>query len=115
MRRKNYKGRCEKRTLTKCQEVVRTYDEIQYAYADVLERNSDVKSYQCNVVLDGVESDVYTSDYVCVMTDGDLMVRECVQRERLQKPMTVRLLDISRTYWLRRGVTDWGIVIDEEK
>jgi len=115
MRRKNYKGRCEKRTLTKCQEVVRTYDEIQYAYADVLERNSDVKSYQCNVVLDGVESDVYTSDYVCVMTDGDLMVRECVQRERLQKPMTVRLLDISRIYWLRRGVTDWGIVIDEEK
>ena len=36
MRRKKYKGRYEKRTLTKCQEVVRTYDEIQYSYADVL-------------------------------------------------------------------------------
>ena len=115
MRRKNYKGRCEKRTLTKCQEVVRTYDEIQYAYAGVLERNENVKSYQCNVVLDGVENDAYTSDYVCVKVDGELMVRECVKREHIQKPMTVKLLDISRNYWLRRGACDWGIVIDEEK
>ena len=115
MRRKNYKGRCEKRTLTKCQEVVRTYDEIQYAYADMLERNNDVKSYQCNVLLDGIEENSYTSDFVCTKNDGDLMVRECVQRDRIQKPMTVRLLDISRTYWLRRGVTDWGIVTNEEE
>ena len=115
MRRKNYKGRCEKRTLTKCQEVVRTYDEIQYAYADVLERNENVKSYQCNDLLDGIKENSYSSDFLFVMTNGDLMVRECVQRERLQQPMTVKLLDISRIYWLRRGVTDWGIVIDEEK
>lgn len=115
MRRKNYKGRCEKRTLTKCQEVVRTYDEIQYAYADVLEKNKDIISYQCNALLDGVENDAYTSDFVCTKNDGDSMVRECVKREHIQKPMTVRLLDISRIYWLRRGVTDWGIVIDEEK
>ena len=115
MRRKNYKGRCEKRTLTKCQDVVRTYDEIQYAYADVLERNGEVKSYQCNVVLDGIEEDAYTSDFVCVKNDGDLMVRECVKRSHISKPMTVKLLDMSRNYWLRRGVTDWGIVTDEEK
>ena len=43
------------------------------------------------------------------------MVMECVQRKYLQKPMTVKLLDISRDYWLKHGVSDWGIVIDAEK
>ena len=44
-----------------------------------------------------------------------MMVRECVQRKHLMKPMTVKLLDDSREYWLRHGVSDWGLVIDEEK
>ena len=30
------------------------------------------------------------------------------------KPLTVKLLDASRDYWLRHGVTGWGLVIDEE-
>ena len=46
--------------------------------------------------------------------DGDLMVRECVFRKFLTKPMTVKLLDASRDYWLNHGVSDWGMVIDEE-
>jgi hypothetical protein len=29
--------------------------------------------------------------------------------------MTIKLLDASREYWIRRGVKDWGIVTDEEK
>lgn len=29
--------------------------------------------------------------------------------------MTVKLLDISREYWLSRGVSDWGLVVDAEK
>lgn len=56
----------------------------------------------------------YTSDFVCVKSDGDLMVRECVFRRLLMKPLTVKLLDTSRDYWLRHGVTDWGLVVDEE-
>lgn len=42
------------------------------------------------------------------------MVRECVERKYLMKPLTVKLLDASREYWERRGVTDWGLVINEE-
>ena len=42
------------------------------------------------------------------------MVRECVFRKFLKKPMTVKLLDASRDYWNNHGVSDWGIVIDEE-
>ena len=39
MRKKNYKGRCEKRVLSKCKGICRTYDALQYAYADMLEEN----------------------------------------------------------------------------
>lgn len=114
MRKKNFKGRCEKRVIAKCSEVCRTYDPIQYAYADVLQKDDTVREIRCNVLLDGLDTGEYTSDFVCVKTDNDLMVRECVYRKYLTKPMTVKLLDASREYWLRRGVTDWGLVIDEE-
>ena len=90
--------------------VCRTFDAIQSAYADLLNGSEDIKSFRVNVLLDGG----YTSDFVCTKTDGDLMVRECVFRKFLMKPLTVKLLDASREYWIRHGVTDWGLVIDEE-
>ena len=115
MRKKNYKGRCEKRTLAKCKDVCRTYDTIQFTYADMLESNKDIKEIRCNVLLDSLEEGEYTSDFVCIKTNNDLMVRECVFRKFLTKPLTVKLLDASREYWLRHGVTDWGIVTDADK
>lgn len=114
MRKKNYKGRCEKRKIDKCAEVCRTYDPIQSVYADMLAVDESVREIRCNVPLDGEELEEYTTDFVCVRTNGDLMVRECVGRKFLVKPMTIKLLDASREYWLRHGVTDWGIVIDED-
>lgn len=114
MRKKNFKGRCEKRTISKCEEVCRTFDSIQYAYADVLQASENIKEIRCNVPLDGLPDREYTSDFVCTKTNGDLLVRECVERRFLTKPLTVKLLDVSRLYWLRRGVTDWGLVINEE-
>ena len=113
MRKKNYKGRCEKKKLKKCKEVCRTYDAIASAYADVLDNNDAVAEIRCNVPLEGDEVSEYVSDFVCTMVDGDVMVRECVFRRLLTKPMTLKLLDISRDYWKRRGITNWGIVIDE--
>ena len=114
MRKKKFKGRCEKRVIAKCNEVCRTYDAIQYAYADVLQASEEVKEIRCNVPLAGRDISEYTSDFVCIKADNDLMVRECVFRKFLMKPLTVKLLDASREYWLRHGVTDWGLVIDEE-
>lgn len=115
MRKKNFKGRCEKRTLSKCQDICRTYDSIQYAYADILQSCEEIAEIKCNVFLEGLELGEYTSDFVCVKSDQNLMVRECVQRKHLTKPLTMKLLDASREYWLNHGVTDWGLVIDEEK
>lgn len=115
MRKKNFKGRCEKRMIPKCAEVCRTYDAIQCAYADILQECDEIKEIRCNVLLAGLDIGEYTSDFVCVKSDNDLMVRECVFRKYLMKPLTVKLLDASREYWLRRGVSDWGLVIDEEE
>lgn len=114
MRKKNFKGRCEKRMVGKCSEVCRTYDVIQSAYVNLLQESEEIREIRCNVFLDGLEIGEYTSDFVCTKADGDLMVRECVFRKFLMKPLTVKLLDASREYWGRHGVTDWGVVIDEE-
>lgn len=108
MIKKNYKGRCQKRKMKKCRDVVRTYSAIQTAYAEVLEREEKIKEFRCNVFLDGLEAGAYSSDFVCVKQDGELMVRECVERKHLMKPMTVRLLDASREYWRRNGVQIGG-------
>ncbi len=112
MRKRDFKGRCQKRTLTKCKEVCRTYDAISYSYADLLEADEHIIEIRCNVPLDTYLEGEYMTDFLCTKSDGDLMVRECVQRKHLTKPMTVRLLDASREYWASRGVNDWGLVID---
>ena len=114
MRRKNYKGRCEKRNLDKCKEICRTYDSIQSAYADILQNNETIIEIRCNVLLDGSEYGEYTTDFLCVKADNDLMVRECVSRKNLTKPMTVKLLDMSKEYWQKHGISDWGIATDED-
>ena len=93
MRKKNFKGRCEKRTIRKCDEVCRTFDPIQYAYADVLQEREDIKEIRCNVPLNGLPDGEYTSDFVCTKTNGDLLVRECVERRFLTKPLTVKPLN----------------------
>ena len=117
MKPKGYKRtRCEKRVMSKCADrVVRTYNAIESKYAEKLQENPDVKEFRCQVLLEGLEIGEYCSDFVATKVDGDLLVRECVYRKHLTKPMTAKLLDASRGYWLRRGVTDWGIVVDKKK
>ena len=55
MRKLGFKGRCEKRVLSKCKEVCRTYDPIQAAYAEMLQENDEVREFHCNVPLDDGE------------------------------------------------------------
>ena len=111
MRKKTYKGRCEKRSLEKFTTICKTYDPIQSAYANILVENKDIAEVRCNVILDDDCSE-YMTDFVCKKINGDLMVRECISTKFLEKPLSIKLLDMSRTYWLRHGVTDWGIVVD---
>ena len=115
MRKKNYKGvKCTKRYVEKCEDVCKTYDAIQYAYADLLSKADEVQSFRVNVLLEGLKEGDYTSDFVIVKADAGLMIRECVSRKHLTKPMTAKLLDASRNYWKSHGVSDWGIVVERE-
>ena len=116
MRSKNFKGsKCVKMKLSKSDEIVRTFDNIQTAYAQILDKNENIQKIQCNVPLEGVEEGEFTTDFLCTKTDGDLMVRECVFRKKLSLPRTFKLLDASRDYWTKRGIVDWGIVIEQEE
>ena len=81
---------------------------------DLLEHDDNILSFECNVRLKGVADDMYSTDIVAKKVDGSLMIRECVWRFNLNKPSYTRLLDISRNFWLSRGVEDWGIVIEKE-
>ena len=114
MRPKNYKGsRCIKTKLEKSERIAHTYDKIQTAYATVLDKDKTIISIQCNIPLDNLEEGDFTTDFLCTTTNGELMVRECVFRKKLSLPRTCKLLDASRRYWARRGVTDWAIVVEE--
>ena len=115
MRKRDPKTRCVKRKLSKCNEVVKTFDNVQFAYADYLENNPDITSFKSNVPFDDKSIGDFTTDFVCTKQDGDLMVRECVLRSNLTRPRTVKLLNFSYNYWSKRGLKDWGIVTDEEK
>ena len=111
MRKKNYKGRCEKQALDKFTTICKTYEPLQAAYANILANSKNIEEARCNVVLDD-DCIEYMSDFVCIKSDGEIMVRECMSRKLLSRPQMAALLDKSRTYWLRRGVEDWGIVTD---
>ena len=64
MRKKNFKGRCEKRLVSKCEDVCRTYDDIQRAYLERLEANKNIKSIRCNVPMKGPTVEDYMTDFV---------------------------------------------------
>lgn len=114
MIKKNYKGRCERRAIDKAEGVCRFYSKIQSVYADKLVENDDIEKIHCNVLLEGLDTEAYTTDFLCKKKEGSYMIRECVERKYITKPKTVKLLDVSLDYWRKRGIEDWGIVVDKE-
>ena len=114
MRNQNSKVRVTKRKLTKCIGICRTFNDIQFAFSNYLDSNENIKDFRCNVLLENLPIEgKFTTDFLCTKTNGDLMVRECVFRKKLSLPRTCKLLDASRKYWARRGITDWAIVVEE--
>lgn len=111
MKKKNFKGRVEKRFVTKCEEVCRTYSPIQSAYVDVIENErDDIVTFQCNVPWFDEQEVEYTTDFVCKKQDGSLLVLECIERKLLGRPHTIKLLQSSYTHWSKYA--EWGLVVD---
>lgn len=115
MRNANSKVRCEKRQMSKCKGAVKTYNDLQYAFADMLEKDSAINEFVCNYPLSDfpITDGKYTADFYCTTTEGEVIVYECCFRKHLTKPLTAKLLDTSRCYWLKRGV-EWRLVVDAE-
>ena len=113
MRNSNSKVRCEKRKLPKCDDLLRLYSPMQSTFADILQTDDSVKSFRCNVPLESCDAgDGFTTDFYVTKADDTVMVRECVYRKHLSKPMTIKLLMASFRYWSEKGVKDWGLVVD---
>ena len=104
MRKKGYKGRCEKKNLSKSMDVCRSYDAIQSVYADILQQDENIQEIRCNVLLDGLSEGDYTSDFVCIRKDGEWMVRECV----CPQGYDARLIIIDMKQYLSSIVQGYG-------
>ncbi len=100
MRKENYKGRTEKRKVSKCAGLCVTYDGLHKKLTDMLAEDKGIKEFRCNVLMDGVG---YTSDVVATAEDGHLIVYECAYRKTLIRPSVGKLLDLSREYWMKHG------------
>ena len=110
----NTRSKTIKKKLSKCKNIFYAHSNLQFEYGINLDLNEDIVEIKCNVKLIGCElGDSYTSDFVCIKRSGEIMVRECVERSKLIKPLTCKMLDSSRKYWLSKGVDDWGIVLND--
>ncbi len=107
----NHNERCEKQMFGKCQGVCKTYSILQKEYAKTLDADPNVKSFVCNVPMEGTS---YTSDFYITMKDDSIMVRECIMHQDLVKPRWLALLDTARNYWNAHNVDDWGLVCDKQ-
>ena len=115
MRNRNTHDVTYKKKLTKCARVFRAFSDLQLRYGELLDRNDEILEIKANVLLKDFElGETFTTDFVCTKQDGGLMVRECVYQKNLLRPSTIKGLDASRSYWLARGITDWGIVLDAQ-
>lgn len=115
MRNSKTRTKTIKSRLKKCRCIFYSFTNVQFAYGKLLDNNPDILEIECNVKLkDCKEGSFFTTDFFCKKSDGTHMVRECVERKKLMKPLTIKLLDISRNYWSCRGITDWGVIVSED-
>jgi len=116
MRNIRTRTKCIRVSSDKSSGVCRCYSDLQLRYLEKLDKDNDVKEVRLNVKLQDLDiEDTYSTDFVMTLKDGTTRIRECVLRKHLTKPLTIKLLDVSRVCWLSRGYSDWGIVIDENK
>ena len=113
MRNKKTHSLTFKKKLNKSKGIFRAYSDIQLKYGEELDSNDDIVEIKSNVLLEDFElGDYFTSGFVCTMSNGELMVRECVSKKTLMKPANIKLLDASYNYWKSKGIENWGVVLD---
>lgn len=111
MYNRTYSGRREKRSFSKCEKPCTLYNPIMTAYAQLLEMNPSVCSFECNIPIIGTK---YNSDFLVCTPDDTKAIRECVSRAHLEDIRVLRKLDISRDYWAAHGISDWKIITEKK-
>lgn len=114
MRNVNTRTKTLKCKLNKCKNIFYAYSDIQFQYGKYLDSLDEIIEIFPNIKIsdDEVQGN-YTSDFYCIKSNGEIMVRECLYKSKLMKPLTCKYLDMSRNYWLKKGILDWGIILDE--
>lgn len=103
-----------KKKIPKCTTTFFAYSNLQQRYGEILSTRDEVIEFKANVKLEGFSlGDHYTTDFLITTAKG-LQVRETLSRNQLFKKSKIVLLDASREYWLSKGITDWGLVVNEE-
>ena len=85
--------------------VCKLYSSLQRKLAERFEDDDNVETFETNVKVDELPIDgTFTSDFLVKFKDGSFKVYECVLRRHITKPMTMKLLSLSRGYWMKKGV-----------
>jgi hypothetical protein len=73
----NSRSKTIKKKLNNCNNRFFAYSNLQFAYGNILDSNNEITEIKANVKLTGCDlGDSYTTDIVCIKSDGKLVVFE---------------------------------------
>ena len=101
MRKKNYKGRCEKKTIDKCKTVCKTYDPIQSAYVYILDDRNDVAEINHALYTALLLSGKLTTHLEEIDRVASKMYDRLVEQLKQRDGNTVELKVLTQTEWVQ--------------
>lgn len=110
---------------TKNNRILIVHTESAKKYADSLENNADVISYEVCKKLDadnylhipkvGIKATIFqkewTTDFLIKMKSGEMTARELCYKQDFLKTMNIQKMEFSRRYWEAQGINDWKIIL----
>ncbi len=99
--------------------------DLEYNYAQMLERDISVKRFETmvpltdwkeRIQLKGIRTQYrkmeWLTDFRITYKRGNISIRELVKQSDLASRAVIEKLELSRRYWEAVGITDWKIVVE---
>ena len=110
MQKYPYKSRTIKKHYDKANGVVKLYSDLQYRFADYLESEAEVVSFEVNIK---VLSGDYTTDFLVTYKNGSQIAYDCISdKKAIFRNKYSATLDQIKTEWINKGI-EWSIVIED--